>query len=107
MKNNLFKVLFVFGFAGVLVFAFTTVTFAAGSGMPWEGPIQKILDSITGPVAKAIGILAIVATGIGFGIAEEGNWLKKGLAICFGLSIAFSATTFFLPMFGFSGGIHF
>jgi type IV secretion system protein VirB2 len=24
---------------------------AAGSGMPWEEPLQKVLDSVPGPVA--------------------------------------------------------
>ena len=28
---------------------------AAGSGMPWEAPLQSILESIEGPVAKYIG----------------------------------------------------
>ena len=26
--------------------------FAGGSGMPWEGPLQQIVDSFTGPVAQ-------------------------------------------------------
>ena len=26
---------------------------AAGSGMPWEAPLEQVVDSITGPVAGA------------------------------------------------------
>ena len=28
--------------------------YASGSSMPWEAPLQSILDSIQGPVAKII-----------------------------------------------------
>ena len=34
-----------------------------GSGLEWETPLQKIRDSVTGPVAYAISLLGIVVTG--------------------------------------------
>ena len=34
----------------------TSPAYAAGSGMPWEAPLQKILDSIEGPVAKMVAV---------------------------------------------------
>lgn len=34
-----------------------------GSGLQWEGPIAKIRDSISGPVAFAIALLGIVVCG--------------------------------------------
>lgn len=84
-----------------------TATMAASSGMPWETPLQKILDSISGPVAKVIGVIAIVATGLGLAFGEAGGGMKKMLQIVFGLSIAFSATSFFLNFLGFSSGLPF
>ena len=27
---------------------------AAGSGMPWEEPLQQVLESVQGPVAKIV-----------------------------------------------------
>ena len=27
---------------------------AAGSGMPWEAPLEKVLESVQGPVAKIV-----------------------------------------------------
>jgi type IV secretory pathway VirB2 component (pilin) len=80
---------------------------AAGSGMPWEGPLTQILDSLTGPVAKVIGTLAIVACGIGMAVSEGGSSVRKFTMVVFGLSIAFTAASFFLPMFGFAGGATF
>ncbi|MDR2017922.1 MAG: TrbC/VirB2 family protein [Syntrophobacterales bacterium] len=77
---------------------------AASSGLPWESPLQRILDSITGPVAKIAGVLAIALTGLGLAFGEGGGLMKKALGIVFGLSIAFSASTFGLAFFGFTGG---
>ena len=28
-----------------------------GGDMPWEGPLQKIMDSLTGPVARILAVL--------------------------------------------------
>jgi type IV secretion system protein VirB2 len=80
---------------------------AAGTGMPWEAPLQQIIDSITGPVAQAIGILAIVTTGLGFAFAEGGTLMRRGLGIVLGIAIAFSAATFGMTFFGFAGGATF
>lgn len=80
---------------------------AGGSGMPWEDPLQQIADSITGPVAKIAGVIAVALAGLGFAFAESGGLMKKVIGIVFGLCIAFSASTFFLTFFGFSGGAGF
>jgi len=82
---------------------------ASGSGtaMPWETPLQTIADSITGPVAKAIGVLAIAITGLGMAFSEGGSWVRKGLSIVFGLAIAFTASSFALTFFNFTGGAGF
>ena len=81
--------------------------FAAGTGMPWETPINSILNSITGPVAKAIGIMAIVLFGLAFAFSEHGSALRRGLGIAMGVSIAFAASSFGMTFFGFSGGAGF
>jgi type IV secretion system protein VirB2 len=79
-------------------------TTTSGSAMPWETPLQTIADSITGPVAKSIGIIAIAITGLGFAFSEGGSALRKGLGIVFGLAIAFTATTFLTSFFSVTGG---
>ncbi len=89
------------------IMAMSSPAFAGGSGMPWEDPLQKIADSITGPVAKIAGILAVALAGLGFAFAESGGVMRKALGIVFGLAIAFSASTFFVTFFGFSGGAGF
>jgi len=96
-----------FLFILALMILLPAVTHASGSGMPWEGPLQKILDSISGPVAKIVGVLAIVITGLGLAFGEGGGLMKKIIGIVFGLSIAFSASSFGLSFFGFAGGCAF
>ncbi len=78
-----------------------------GGGMPWDNWLTSIADSITGPVAKAIGVVAIAATALGMAISEGGSWVRKGMQVMFALSIAFSASTFFLGFLGFTGGAGF
>jgi type IV secretion system protein TrbC len=79
--------------------------FAASAGMPWEGPIMQLVASLTGPVAKGFGIIAIVVTALGMALAEGGHAMKKFITIIFALCVAFSAAQFGLPLLGFSGGI--
>jgi type IV secretory pathway VirB2 component (pilin) len=75
-----------------------------GAAMPWETPLQTVQDSLAGPVAKAIGIIAIVITGLGFAFAEGGSAMRKGIGIVFGLAIAFTATTFISSFFNLTSG---
>ena len=95
--------------AGAAALLAVTPAWAAGSGtaMPWEGPLDTIMQSLSGPVAKAIGIIAIVLTGLGFAFAEGGSALRKGIGIVFGLAIAFTATTFISTFFNMTAGAAF
>jgi type IV secretion system protein VirB2 len=79
---------------------------AGSAGMPWEGPLNRLLQSLTGPVAKAVGVFSIVGLGFGIAFSEGGSGLRKALWVVLGLAIAFSATSFFLSFMGFSGGVN-
>ena len=52
-------VLLSFGLASPL-FASSS---GGGSALPWEGPLQRVIDSLTGPVATGIGTLALFVAG--------------------------------------------
>lgn len=78
---------------------------AAGAGMPWEGPLQQVVESVTGPVAQAAAVIAVVIFGAGVAMSEGGSGMRRGIGILFGISIAFAASTFFLDFFGFAGGV--
>ncbi len=82
----------------------TDAAHAAGSGMPWEAPLQRILESIEGPVAKVVAVVIIIVTGLSLAFGDMGGGLRRLIQIVFGLSIAFAATSFFLSFFSFAGG---
>ena len=77
---------------------------AAGSQMPWEAPLQKVLDSVEGPVAKIIAVIIIITTGLTLAFGDSSGGFRKLIQIIFGLSIAFAASSFFLSFFSFGGG---
>ena len=77
---------------------------AAGSSMPWDAPLQAILESIQGPVAKIIAVMIIIATGLALAFGDTSGGARRMIQIVFGLSIAFAASSFFLSFFSFGGG---
>jgi type IV secretion system protein VirB2 len=84
--------------------AISAPAYAAGSNMPWEAPLQSILDSIQGPVAKILSVIVIVVTGLTLAFGDTSGGFRRLIQIVFGLSIAFAASSFFLSFFSFSGG---
>jgi type IV secretion system protein VirB2 len=72
--------------------------------MPWEGPLQDILDSIQGPVARIVAVIIIITTGMTLAFGDSSGGFRKLVQIVFGLSIAFAASSFFLAFFSFGGG---
>jgi type IV secretion system protein TrbC len=88
----------------IAVGIFNDAAYAAGSGMPWEAPLQRILESIEGPVAKVVAVVTIILTGLSLAFGDMGGGLRRLIQIVFGLSIAFAATSFFLSFFSFAGG---
>ena len=91
-------------FISLLLIALVAPAHAAGSGMPWEGPLDQILQSIEGPVARIAAVIIIIMTGLALAFGETSGGLRKLVQIVFGLSIAFAATSFFLAFFSFGGG---
>ncbi|WP_158890777.1 MULTISPECIES: TrbC/VirB2 family protein [unclassified Pseudomonas] len=89
--------------AALLLFLAGTAQ-AAGSSMPWEGPLTSILESIQGPVARIVAVIIIISTGLALAFGDTSGGFRKLIQIVFGLSIAFAASSFFLSFFSFSGG---
>ncbi len=79
--------------------------YAAGSNMPWEQPLNQILASVQGPVAKVVSVIIIVITGLTLAFGETSGGFRRLIQIVFGLSIAFAASSFFLSFFQFGGGV--
>ena len=90
--------------ASLLALAFAVPAHASGSSMPWEAPLQSILESIQGPVAKIIAVIIIIVTGLTLAFGDTSGGFRRLIQIVFGLSIAFAASSFFLSFFSFGGG---
>lgn len=106
MQNkNLFSKIYYQITAGLFLFLIILPNaFATSTGLPWESPLEKILDSLTGPVAKILGVIAIVLAGFGIAFGEASSGMRRIFQIVLGLSIAFTASTLVVSLFGFSGG---
>ncbi len=74
---------------------------ASTSGLPWEGPLTKMVDSIKGPVAFGISVIAIVAAGAGliFG-GEIGTFMKSAIILALIISLIVFAVNILSTAFG-------
>jgi type IV secretion system protein TrbC len=97
------------GVVATTIFAITCLAdspaLAAGSNMPWEQPLNQILQSVEGPVAKIIAVIIIIVTGLSLAFGDTSGGFRRLIQIVLGLSIAFAASSFFLSFFSFGGGV--
>jgi type IV secretion system protein TrbC len=107
MRRSRFQInhwIFVAASASALMLAIAPAE-AAGSNMPWEQPLNQILQSIQGPVSKIIAVIIIIVTGLSLAFGDTSGGFRRLIQIVFGLSIAFAASSFFLSFFSFGGGV--
>ena len=83
----------------------SSTAYAAGSSMPWEQPLQQVLQSVEGPVAKIVAVIIIIVTGLTLAFGDTSGGFRRLIQIVFGISIAFAASSFFLSFFSFGGGL--
>src|SRR3546814_5875731 len=67
--------------ATALTFLLTAPAYAAGSGMPWEEPLQRILESVQGPVAKIVAVIIIIVTGLTLAFGETSGGFRRLIQI--------------------------
>ena len=80
----------------VVVFGLVTRATAAASGpaMPWDGPLQTILQSLSGTVAHVLITIAVIVTGLVFAFTEHGSGARRLFGVAFGGAIALGALSF-------------
>ena len=59
-----------------LTLAFAPAAYASGSSMPWETPLNSILESVQGPVAKIISVIIITVTGLTLAFGDTSRRLS-------------------------------
>lgn len=77
---------------------------AAGGGatMPWDGPLQALVNNLTGTTARALVTVAVVGAGLLWAFTRNEEGLKKLGQIAFGGAIALGAATLMANL-GFAG----
>jgi type IV secretion system protein VirB2 len=88
----------------MLIIIMPTVALAAPAGggamMPWTGPLQSLLDNLSGPTARIIGALAFVVGGALWAFTRHEEGAKRfgqaivGIAIMIGAANIVTALAF-------------
>ena len=90
------------GAAAVLVAPEVAHATPSGPSMPWDAPLQTLLDNLQGTVARILVTVAVVITGLLFAFGESGGAFRRIFGIAFGAAIALGALTV-LSSLGFVG----
>ncbi|KFE92899.1 conjugal transfer protein TrbC [Vibrio parahaemolyticus] len=79
---------------------------ASSTGLPWESPLERIVDSITGPVAFSASALGIVAGSVGliFG-GEMDGFIRTIMMIGLVVAVIVGAINLLTMLFGVSGAL--
>ena len=67
---------------------------ATGPAMPWDGPLNTILTSLSGTVAHVLITVAVIVTGLVFAFTEHGSGARRLFGVAFGGAIALGALSF-------------
>ena len=95
---------------GLLLLAFACgqawATSGGSGGLPWEGPLNTIARSLTGPVALGISIIALMVAGgtLVFG-GELSEFARRAVLAVLAISFLVAGTSFMSILFGVSGAV--
>jgi type IV secretion system protein VirB2 len=103
----LFYAIFIVYFLSLAGIAYASSAPGAGA-LPWESALSKVMESITGPVAIGISLVAIVAAGAGliFGGDMQG-FMRTACYICLVVAVLVGAANLLSILFGKSAFIPF
>jgi len=65
-----------------------------GPAMPWDGPLNVILASLSGTVAHVVITAGVVVTGLVFAFTEHGSGARRLFGLAFGGALALGALSF-------------
>lgn len=90
----------------VLLFAFASAAHAGtgGQDLPWNHPLQVVVDNLTGPTAKTVAALAFVLGGAMWMFTSHEQGAKRFGQALFGVAIVLGAVNI-VDALGFQGAI--
>ncbi len=79
---------------------------ATGAGLPWEAPLQRVAASLTGPVALAISLIALMVAGgtLVFG-GELSEFARRSCVAVLAIAFLVLGAGFMAQLFGISGAV--
>ena len=103
MKRN-FKELMLL--AILLLPAHAWAAGTGSAGLPWETPLRTVANSLTGPVALSIAIIALMAAGgiLVFG-GELNEFARRSCIAVLAIAFLVAGSSFMTTLFGVSGGL--
>lgn len=89
-----------------LLAADMTLAATGGGGLPWESPLSTIKDSLTGPVAGYIALVAIMVCGamLIFG-GDFSGFAKNLINVVIACAVILGASSIITNLFGTSGAL--
>lgn len=68
---------------------------AGGPVMPWNAPLQNLLDNLSGPTAQTLGMLAFVIGALMWGFSRNDEHIRKFGGAVFGAAVAIGVVNLF------------
>jgi len=79
---------------------------AGGGGLPWETPLNKVAQSMTGPVALSISLIALMVAGgtLVFG-GELSEFARRSCVAVLAIAFLVLGAGFMTTLFGVGGAV--
>lgn len=98
---------FFFFFLGVIFFMLPEFALASGGISEFSSPLEKVVNTITGPAGKWISVVAMALCGVIFILNKDdiSGAFKLLLSVVFGISFIAFAASIVNSVFSFSGAV--
>lgn len=107
MGNAMYHKAFFFILLAFFLGACPDLALASGGITEFSGPLEKVVNTITGPAGKWISIIAMALCGLVFLFNKDdiSGGFKLLLSCCFGISFIAFAGSMVNSVFSFSGAV--
>jgi type IV secretory pathway VirB2 component (pilin) len=92
------RVLVLLGVTVLLTLVPSSELWAGGVGgpdMPWNTPLQRLLDNLSGQTARTLGMLMFVVGALTWGFSRNEEHVRRFGTIVFGCAVAIGVVNLF------------